>query len=217
MSMFTVSSAQCVAGGRIILQVDRLVISEGAHVLFEGASGSGKTTLLSLLAGLRRPDRGEVFFRGQNLVSMNDDELDPLRGSNFGFVMQGYNLIRHLSVADNLRLARFAGGLAPDEQKIKAVLERLDIMPLFDAQASALSAGETQRVAVARALMNDPAVIFADEPTSALDDINAGLIISLLREQTKISGAGLIVATHDARIKSGFTDIVSVHKGRVSS
>jgi putative ABC transport system ATP-binding protein len=217
MAMFDVSSVRCTAGGRTILDVNQCAIAEGDHVLLQGLSGSGKTTLMSVLAGLRKPDSGRVAFRGQDLAQMNADDLDLLRGATFGFVMQGFHLLRHLSVAENLALARYAGGLSSDDQKIKSVLERLDISHLSDARASTLSMGEAQRVAVARALMNDPAVIFADEPTSALDDLHAGLIISLLIEQAQMSNAALIVATHDARIKSRFSRVINIHGGRVAA
>lgn len=215
MTLFTLSSVRCAAGDRIILDVPDLRIEPGAHVLLQGLSGSGKTTLMSVLAGLRRPDAGDVFFRDQALGALSDDALDKLRGGRFGFVMQGLHLMRHLSVAENLSLARYAAGLAADAGWIQSILERLHISALLSVRAGALSTGEAQRVAVARALINNPEVIFADEPTSALDDVNAGVIIDLLSTQARLSNAALIVASHDARIKNYFPRVLNISAGQV--
>ena len=217
MTLFHVSSVRCVAGDRTILDVPDLRIEPGAHVLLQGASGSGKTTLLSVLSGLRRPDAGNVFFHDQALDALSDDALDKLRGQRFGFVMQGLHLIRHLSVVENLALARYAAGLPADVPNMQAILARLNILPLSAVRAGALSTGEAQRVAVARALINNPEVIFADEPTSALDDVHAQLIIDLLREQAALSNAALIVASHDARIKEHFSHVLNVSAGQVAA
>ena len=215
MTLFHVSSVRCAVGDRIILDVSDLRIDPGAHVLLQGPSGSGKTTLMSVLAGLRRADEGQVFFRDQALDALSDDALDKLRGQRFGFVMQGLHLIRHLTVAENLSLARYAAGLPADSANIQSILARLNILPLSAVRAGALSTGEAQRVAVARALINNPEVIFADEPTSALDDVNAALIIDMLRAQAALSNAALIVASHDARIKNHFSHVLNISAGQV--
>lgn len=217
MALLMASSIRCVADNRTILEISRLAIEEGEHVLLQGPSGSGKTTLMSVLAGLYRPDEGQVFFRDQDLTALSGEALDRLRGARFGFVMQGFHLIRHLSVMENLALARYTAGLPPDTLKIKALLERLDLSRLADTRGSSLSMGEAQRVAVARALVNDPQVIFADEPTSALDDDNAARIIALLTAQARALKAALIVASHDARIKGHFPRVVDIAGGRVAA
>ncbi len=217
MTLFHVSSVRCAVGDRTILDVPELRIDTGAHVLLRGASGSGKTTLMSVLAGLRRPDAGQVFFGDQALDRLSDDALDKLRGHRFGFVMQGLHLIRHLTVVENLSLARYAAGLPADVAGIHDILARLNILSLAATRAGALSAGEAQRVAVARALINNPEVIFADEPTSALDDAHAELIIDLLRAQATLSRAALIVASHDARIKHHFSQVLHVNAGQVTA
>lgn len=216
MTLFSVSSVRCAAGDRTILDIPRLRIGLGAHLLLQGPSGSGKTTLMSVLAGLRRPDVGTVLFRDQDLAAQSDAALDKLRGQRFGFVMQGLHLVCHLSVAENLALARYAAGLPADASKIQSILARLNIAALSSTRAGALSTGEAQRVAVARALINNPEVIFADEPTSALDDHNAKLIIDLLIEQARLSQAALIVASHDARIKNHFSDVLPISAGQVA-
>lgn len=217
MPLFELQDVICNADGRTILRVDHLAIDEGVYIAMCGPSGSGKTTLLSLLAGLRRPEAGNIFFKGQSLTLLDDTALDLLRGESFGFVMQGFHLIRHLSVLDNMRLARYAAGLAQDDRKINSVLERLGVFLLAQARASTLSFGEAQRVAVARAVINDPAVIFADEPTSALDDKNAHEVIALLREQAEQTGATLVVATHDQRITSQFSRMIYIQNGQVAA
>jgi putative ABC transport system ATP-binding protein len=191
-------------GGRPVVTVPSWAIATGQHSLILGPSGSGKSTLLHLIAGLLRPSRGRVFVAGQDLGALTPAELDSFRGRSIGIVLQRLHLIPALSVRDNLRLARALAGQPPDPARIEALIADLGLATLAGARPSRLSQGEAQRVAIARALANRPLLILADEPTSALDDANCAAVLALLRTQAKASGATLVIATHDARLKHHF-------------
>jgi putative ABC transport system ATP-binding protein len=190
------------AGGKPILSVARLSLPPGHHGLLLGPSGSGKTTLLHALAGLLVPDQGRLSLLGHDLRAIGDAGRDRLRADHVGIVFQQLHLIHAVSIADNLRLARRLAGKAPDEKGLKELLIRVGLADRMNALPAELSQGERQRVAVARALVNQPALLLADEPTSALDDANCDGVIDLLLEQAALSGATLLVATHDRRLMS---------------
>lgn len=183
---------------------------KGEHVLIIGESGRGKTTLLHLLAGLLKPSEGNIHIAGASTSEMKDSALDQFRGKNIGIVFQTAHFVASLSVLDNLLLAPFLAGNKVGENKARNTLSRLNLEDRMHAKPSELSVGEQQRAAIARAIMNDPAVILADEPTSALDDKNASEVISMLEEQAKMTGASLIIVTHDKRLKDRFTKQVSL-------
>jgi putative ABC transport system ATP-binding protein len=191
-------------GGRTVVAIQSWVVAAGQHSLILGPSGSGKSTLLHLIAGLLRPSRGRVVIAGQDLGALTPAELDGFRGRTIGIVLQRLHLIPALTVRDNLRLARTLARLPPDPARIDSLLAELGIAVLAGARPSRLSEGEAQRVAIARAVVNHPALILADEPTSALDDANCATVLALLRAQAEASGATLVIATHDARLKAHF-------------
>ncbi|MFV3075458.1 ABC transporter ATP-binding protein [Niveispirillum fermenti] len=188
------------AGSRRILEVSKLTLARGRHGLLLGPSGSGKTTLLHALAGLLVPDQGSLLLLGNDLRSIGDVGRDRLRADHVGIVFQQLHLIAAVSVADNLRLARRLAGKGPDEQAIMDLLARVGLADRAGTLPADLSQGERQRVAVARALVNQPSLLLADEPTSALDDANCDAVIDLLLEQADLSGVTLLVATHDRRL-----------------
>ena len=191
-------------GGRPVVAVPSRAIATGQHSLILGPSGSGKSTLLHLIAGLLRPSRGRVLVAGQDLATLTPAELDAFRGRMIGIVLQRLHLIPALTVRDNLRLARTLARLPPDALRIDALIADLGLSALAGARPSRLSEGEAQRVAIGRAVVNHPALILADEPTSALDDANCETVLALLRAQAEASGATLVIATHDARLKPHF-------------
>lgn len=192
-------------GAAVVLALDELRVSRGASCLVEGRSGSGKSTLLNILAGLTLPQQGKVRVDGIEVPDLSDAARDRFRARTIGLVPQRLHLIGAISVADNLRLARRLAGLPAAEARLDELLGRLDVGDLASRKPADLSQGQAQRVAVARALINDPAVLLADEPTAALDDPNAAGVIDLLREAAEASGATLVVASHDRRIRAGFT------------
>ena len=191
-------------GARTVLELPEWTVQTGQHSIVLGPSGCGKTTLLHLIAGLLRPSRGRIRVAGQDLSALAPAELDAFRGSNIGIVLQRLHLIRALTVRDNLRLAQSLAGLPVRADRIERLLLELGIAALATARPDRLSQGEAQRVAIARAVINRPALILADEPTSALDDHNAKTVLRLLRTQAEGSGATLVIATHDGRLKPHF-------------
>jgi putative ABC transport system ATP-binding protein len=191
-------------GGHQVVTVPPWEVATGQHSLILGPSGSGKTTLLHLIAGLLRPSHGRVVVAGQDLGTLTSAELDAFRGRTIGIVLQRLHLIGALTVRDNLRLARTLARLPPDPRRIASLLAELGLAALAGARPRRLSEGEAQRVAIARAVVNHPTLILADEPTSALDDANCATVLALLRAQAEASGATLVIATHDARLKAHF-------------
>lgn len=204
--MFTIEALKLSLGGRDIVLLPALEITEGNHLLLLGPSGCGKTSLMNLLAGLLRPTSGEIRFKDQAYSSLNDSGMDDLRAKNFGFVFQRLHLIGHLTAAQNIALAQ----PQKDEARIKSLIRDLGLEGKENRKARDLSVGEAQRVALARAVANNPSVIFADEPTSALDDKSASAAMDMLFSQAQKTGATLIVATHDARIKSRFSNVMEM-------
>ncbi len=214
--MFHLKNIKFSVNGQNILSVDGLSLAEKRKVLILGPSGCGKTTLLHLMAGLKKAQTGNILYGGTDLQKLDDGTRDQFRGRHFGFIFQNFHLLRHLTAADNIRLARLGAQLPADEGKVRTLLDHLDLSSKARQKASSLSQGEAQRVAIARAVANDPQVIFADEPTSALDDSNTGKVMALLEDQAAKTGAMLIVATHDGRIKSRFDTVVKLENGKVA-
>jgi len=174
---------------------------ENSELLILGSSGTGKTTLLHLLAGLRKPNAGEVVVNGIRLSTLSGASLDRFRGKNIGVIFQTSHFVQSLSVIDNILLAPYFSNNKVSKSDAEKMLDRLNILAKKNKKTSTLSVGEQQRVAIARALLNNPSLILADEPTSALDDENAKDVLNLLREQTHALKAALLIVTHDNRLK----------------
>jgi putative ABC transport system ATP-binding protein len=189
-------------GGK--MEFPDIFCAAGEHWLLLGQSGSGKTTLLQLLAGLRTPQTGDITI-GQTLINtLSPSKLDTFRGRNIGIIFQQPHFVPSLNVEENLALAQYMAGLTPDFERIYHLLDRLNIQHKKKAKTSALSVGEQQRAAIARALVNQPKLILADEPSSALDDMHTDEVIQLLEEQANEVNASLLVVTHDNRLKEHF-------------
>ena len=191
---------------RTVLRLPTWSVLPTRHCLVLGASGSGKSTLLHLITGLLQPSEGRIAIDGQQLSDLRSRELDRFRGRRLGTVLQNLHMISALSLRDNLRLAQSLAGAAVDAERVERLLEQLGLAHLSAQKPEAISQGERQRAAIARALINDPILLLADEPTSALDDDNARKVIDLLMRQAAASGATLVVATHDQRIAEHFDD-----------
>ena len=213
--ILTASDIRHAYDGAAVLDVPHLQVERGEHHLLLGSSGSGKTTLLHVLAGLLRPDAGAVTLDGQDLYALPETARDRLRGRQVGLVFQQLHLVGALTAEQNLLLASSMAGLQPDRERARALLSRLGIGDKARALPEALSQGQRQRVAVARALINRPALVYADEPTSALDDRSAAATIDLLLEEAEREGATLVVATHDGRITDRFAHRLDLG-GRIS-
>ena len=188
-------------------------VDKGKSCLLLGDSGSGKTTLLHLMGGLLKIQKGRVQIEDVNISKISDSEIDRFRGRHVGFIFQRNHLLSALSVKENLLMAPFLSGLEQDENRIEEVLAQLGLWEKKHARISELSQGQAQRVAVARAILNKPAVIFADEPTSALDDFNCERVIHLLLNVTQQDQCTLVVGTHDQRLKSVISKQVEIING----
>ncbi|MEO9475015.1 MAG: ATP-binding cassette domain-containing protein [Cyclobacteriaceae bacterium] len=181
-------------------------VGDGEHGLILGNSGSGKTTFLHLLSGLLKPTSGTVKFDDTDITELKSGELDVFRGKHVGLVFQKPHLISALSVSDNLRLATFLGRKSEQDARIEELLDSLGLDGLGKRRISEISQGQAQRVSIARALINHPKVIFGDEPTASLDDSSCEKVIDILQKQADKQGATLILATHDHRVKSHFSN-----------
>jgi len=196
--------------GRAFTALPDLEVRRGRSLALLGPSGSGKTTALMALAGIRAPGSGEVMIEDTALWTLSSVERDRFRGRRIGLVFQSFHLIEAVGVAANLRLAASCAGLRPDAARVRGLLDSLGIGQLHDKPADRISHGQAQRVAVARALVNRPAVVLADEPTSALDDASASQLLTLLKETAASEGAGLIIATHDRRVIDAVDETVEL-------
>ncbi len=181
-------------------------INDGQHLLIHGPSGCGKTTLINLLSGLLKPTSGDIAFENYIYSELNEVEIDNLRFSNFGFIFQKLHLIGHLNAKQNIQIA----SNNKNSLNVENLIQTLGLKAIENKMVKNLSFGESQRVAVARCLVNSPKVIFADEPTSGLDDSNAKIVIDLILKQAKKTESSLIVSTHDQRIKNFFSDVLEM-------
>jgi len=182
-------------------------VNKGEEWLLLGDSGSGKTTLLHILTGLLKPTTGTVLMNDTSLYQLSSKELDRFRGRNIGIIFQRPHLIKSLTIEENLLLAQRFAQLPEDLSRVSDVLNSLDIQSKKHNYPKELSQGQLQRASIARALINKPTLLIADEPTSSLDDKNTEAVLTLLKEQSTINGATLIVATHDKRVKDAFVKI----------
>lgn len=180
-------------------------INKGDQWLLLGQSGSGKTSLLHMLTGILKPSNGLVTINETSIYDLPAKELDQFRGRNVGIIFQRPHLIKSLTITENLEIAQSFAKLPADSKRIVEVLNSLGIADKRDAYPNELSQGQLQRVSIARAVINKPMLLIADEPTSSLDDKNAATVLELLLQQSVINNATLIVATHDKRVKDGFT------------
>jgi putative ABC transport system ATP-binding protein len=179
-------------------------INSSEQWLLLGESGSGKTTLLHILTGILRPSAGEVHINETSIYSLSSKSLDQFRGRNIGIIFQRPHLIKSLNITENLVLAQHLAKLPTDLKRINEVLESLGLAQKKTDYPHALSQGQLQRLSIARAVLNEPALLIADEPTSSLDDRNAAIVLELLQQQSGLNQATLVVATHDQRVKKAF-------------
>lgn len=195
-----VSGLELARDGKPFAAIPDFSLKPGQVVGLVGPSGSGKTTGLMALAGIRAPSAGSIRVKGIDPWGLGLGQRDRFRGRHLGLVFQTFHLVDAVSVQANLALAATCAGLKPDWARIQTLLDRLDLSALRHRLPGRLSQGQAQRVAVARALVNHPAVVIADEPTSALDDGNATAMLDLLREMAQQNQAALIIASHDRRV-----------------
>ena len=192
-------------------------IEEGEIVGVMGPSGGGKTTLLNCLSGLDSIDSGTILIQGQTLPDLNDDQLSELRANRMGFGFQTYNLLPVLTAVENVELPLLVSGFSGKEARSKA-LAKLAEVELEDWQQhlpGELSGGQRQRVTLARALVNDPAIVWADEPTGNLDSENERLIMDLLTDLNKRNNQTFVIVTHSDYVGGRTDRIIQMKDGEV--
>lgn len=188
----------------------------GELSLVLGPSGSGKSTFLTIAGGLQRPTSGQVLIDGQDISRFSEKQRDEIRLNQIGFVLQSYNLLSYLSVADQFALVDrvHKGNLSPD--RLEKLLQELGIDQLVNKFPDELSGGQNQRVAIARALYTDPAILLADEPTAALDSERVKVVGRLMKEMAKQYDKAVVVVTHDLRLKDFADRIYQIMDGKMT-
>ena len=194
-----------------------MVVAAGEMVAIMGPSGCGKTTLLNCLAGLDSVDAGDVFIQGDNLRDLSDNERTTYRAQHMGFVFQDFNLLPMLTAVENVELPMLVAGV-PTRKARKRALTMLNRVALADRaqhRPAELSGGQRQRVTIARALTNDPAIIWADEPTGNLDSEAATDVMDLLCQFNQENGQTLVIVTHDLEVGKRANRIVQMRDGSI--
>lgn len=198
-----------------VLQGVDLSISRGETAFLCGASGAGKTTLMYTLAGLERPEQGQVTIKGQDLYGIPSKAQSALRNAEIGYIFQNYFLLPELTALENVLIPGLIGDNA-DPLLAEAALERVGLAKRLNHLPAELSGGEQQRVAIARAIVNSPSIIFADEPTGNLDSKNGEEVISLLLELVQEKQATLVVVTHDQELAKRGDRILTIKDGKMT-
>ncbi len=193
-------------------------LREGEDLAILGPSGSGKTTLLQLAGGLDSMTKGDVIISGQSIKNMNDQEISDFRNKRMGFIFQMINLQSFLTAKENVMVSMMILGTPKRKAEAKAdyLLGKIGMVNRSNHLPSQLSGGEQQRIAVVRALANDPKIIFADEPTGKLDKKNSELIVEILESLSHEKGMSVVMITHDENIAKRFTRIIKLENGVVS-
>jgi putative ABC transport system ATP-binding protein len=204
-------------GTLTILHPIDLAIERGTVAAITGPSGSGKSTLLGLVAGLDAPSGGSVLIDGVDITQLNEDGLARLRGSKIGFVFQFFHLLPSLTAYENVLVPMEIAGARDARARATALLEEVGLSARAHHYPSQLSGGEQQRIAIARALANDPPLLLADEPTGNLDTATGHAIIELLLGINRTRGTTLVLVTHDPELAARAEMTVALKDGRVAS
>lgn len=200
----------------IALDQVSLSLAQGSFTAITGPSGSGKSTLLHLLSGLDHPSGGRVIYQDADLYKYRDNQLSVLRRRRFGFVFQSYNLVRALTGWENILLPVMLDARRVDEAYLNRIIDLLGIRDRLSHLPSAMSGGQQQRIAIARALANKPAILFADEPTGNLDGKSGREVLTLLRQVNHELGITLVLVTHDLNVAEQAERIIQLEDGRIA-
>jgi putative ABC transport system ATP-binding protein len=208
-----------VSGSKSLTVLDNVSfsVSKGESVSVVGPSGSGKTTLLGLCAGLDLPTSGDITLMGLPIHAMDEDDRAWMRNQSVGFIFQNFQLLPALTALENVMIPAELRKLPDARQRAEALLERVGLRDRMDHYPSQLSGGEQQRVAVARAFVTDPAIVFADEPTGNLDEANAEQITELLFTMNRERGTTLVVVTHNLELARMTGRIIEMKGGKIIS
>jgi putative ABC transport system ATP-binding protein len=207
-------------GGTTVRALDGvdLEIPAGSFTVVMGPSGSGKSTLLYLLGGLDRPSDGKIEVNGQRLDAMDENQLALFRRKTVGFVFQSFNLIQSMTAQQNVAFPMQFAGIAPKKRDARSLelLERVGLADRSHHKPNELSGGQQQRVAIARSLVNEPALILADEPTGNLDSASGGSVMQVLSDLHK-TGRTVLVVTHDQRMAQFASHKIFILDGKIVS
>lgn len=187
-----------------VLDVPAYAIAAGEQAVLAGASGGGKTTLLHIIAGITRPDRGQVLLEDLELTRYSESRRDRIRADRIGYVFQTFNLLPAFSAMENVLLGMAFSSGRPSPQRAKQLLQRVGLGHRLSSRPTTMSVGEQQRVAVARALANRPRLLLADEPTANVDPANQQKIIDLIRETCREEKIALVMVTHAMEVAAQF-------------
>ena len=192
-----------------------LAVAAAEFLVVTGPSGSGKSTLISLLSGLDEPTSGQVFLAGHVITGMPEEKLAPIRMDTRGFVFQSYHLIPSLTARENVMFPAELKGDGDAGRRADALLENAGLLDRAENFPHQLSGGEKQRVAVCRALVNEPAIVFADEPTGNLDSASGKAVLDLLRSLQREKGAAIVMVTHSAEIAATADRVLTLVDGLI--
>ncbi|HYC12045.1 MAG TPA: ABC transporter ATP-binding protein [Nitrososphaerales archaeon] len=192
-------------------------VARGEFVSIVGPSGSGKSTLMNIIGSLDKPTQGEVFIDGAPVSRMNENQFATLRNEKMGFVFQAFNLVNYLTACQNVELPLLAAGVAPSVRREAAMslLKGLGLEGKENKKPRELSGGEQQRVAVARAIINKPALILADEPTGNLDSKSAEGVVKLLRSVSVERGVTVVMITHNLELTKYCHRVIYIRDGLI--
>lgn len=194
-------------------------IQDGASVAILGRSGSGKSTLMHAMSGLDRPETGEIIIDGKNILALNQKDVDKFRSSQMSFIFQSFFVQANETCYDNVSLPLEIAGVSPSRRrsKIEAALTAVELIDKKKSRAKELSGGQKQRLAVARAIVNSPKILFADEPTGNLDSVTGSVVEDLLFDYNKKNGVTLIVVTHDPDLAKRCDIQINIKDGKIES
>ena len=203
------------AGPLTILHPTSLDIAKGRAVAITGPSGSGKSTLLGLIAGLDAPTSGQIWLDGTEITGLSEERLARLRGEKVGIVFQFFHLLPSLTAFENVLVPMEIAGVAGARERAQALVEDVGLAGRGHHFPSQLSGGEQQRIAIARALANDPPIVLADEPTGNLDSATGRLVIDLLISVNRKRGRTLVLVTHDPELAAMTDEAIALRDGHV--
>lgn len=205
-------------GDNLFNAIDDVSISveQGEFVAVVGQSGSGKSTLMHMIGGVDRPTSGKIFIDGNEITNMNNDKLAIFRRRQIGIVYQFYNLIPILTTEENITLPLELDGSKVDRERLEDVMSRLGIADKRNNLPNQLSGGQQQRVSIARAIINNPALLLADEPTGNLDTKAADDIVSILKMANKTYRQTIILITHNPEIAAEADRIIHIRDGKIA-
>jgi len=202
-----------------VLRGISLEITTDGFTTIMGPSGSGKSTLMHMIGLLDTPSKGKIYLQGQDISGFSEDKLAQARGKGIGFIFQQFNLLKNLTALENVMLPMIFQGIPENQRKERAkkLLESVNLGHRLDHRPNQMSGGEQQRIAIARALVNDPELLIADEPTGNLDSTNGKMVMEILKDLHQKQKKTIVVVTHDPTIAHYSHNIIKIQDGQIVS